>query len=149
MPQTPLTPSCFKTRLLALTLAALGLVQLARAELPPFELNKDRIKVSSFGGSLKSSKTFLVPTATIMVSASGSVWAQAKNGSANAQAHAKFYVKGLDKALLQNLARQVQDDLVTKLRAAGYTVLTYDDVRDRPDWVVRQLRTALSLRLAA
>ena len=135
MPQLPLVLRQAKTRFLALSLLAVGVVTRNRAELPPFQLNPDRVIVSAFGGSLGSSKTFYVPTATIIVSASGSVWAQSKNGSANAQAHAKFYVRGLDKALLQDLARQVQDDLVKKLRDAGYTVLTYEDLKTDPRMV--------------
>ena len=115
-----------------LALMALALAGRASAELPPFQLNPDRIKIAAFGGSMASSKTYYVQTATIIVSASGSVWSQSKNGSANAQAHAKFYVRGLDKAMLQDLARQVQDDLVAKLRAAGLTVLTYEDLKTDP-----------------
>ncbi len=53
-------------------------------------------------------------------------------GGANAQAHGKFYVRGLDKTLLQELARKVQDDFVAKLRATGVTVLTYDDLKADP-----------------
>ena len=45
----------------------------------------------------------------------------------------KYYVDGLSKPLLQDLARKIQDDLVSRLRAAGYTVLTYDDVKGEPD----------------
>jgi hypothetical protein len=104
----------------------------AVAAAAPFELNMERVSSSSFGGSLTSSKTFFIPTVTIMVSAYGSVWAQSKNGSANAQAHGKFYVKGLDKELVQGLAKQLQEDLVAKMRAAGYTVFTYDDLKDLP-----------------
>ncbi|MES1168693.1 MAG: hypothetical protein ABUL61_05945, partial [Oleiharenicola lentus] len=51
---------------------------------------------------------------------------------ANAQAHGKYYVQGLEKALLQDLARKVQDDLVAKLRATGAKVLTYDDLKADP-----------------
>ena len=131
MPKLPLIGRKLN-RWTTLALLALGLAGGANAELPPFQLNPDRIAINAFGGSLGSSKTFYVQTATIIVSASGSVWAQSQNGSANAQAHAKFWVKGLDKALLQDLARQMQDDLVKKLRAAGYTVLTYEDLKTDP-----------------
>lgn len=134
MPTLPLVLWRCRGRFFAVMLATLGVAGRAGAEIPPFQLNPDRIKIASFGGTLVSpTKTYFVPTATIIVSASGSVWAQAKGGGgSNAQAHAKFYVRGLDKELLQDLARQVQDDLVTKLRAAGYTVLTYDDLKSHP-----------------
>lgn len=98
------------------------------AAMKPFELNMDRVKVSRFGGSLSSSNTFLVPTVNLLVTSHGSVWAQ-KGG---AQAHGKFYVEGLSRELMQELAAKIQDDLVTKLRSAGKTVLTYDDVKDDP-----------------
>lgn len=105
----------------------------ASAAAPPFELNMERVKLSSFGGSLATaSKTYFIPGVNLYVSASGSVWSVAKSGSANSQAHAKFFVKGLEKTFLQDLAKQVQDDLVAKLRAGGYTVLTYDDLKDHP-----------------
>lgn len=113
------------------------------AAAPPFEINPERVKVTTFGGSLAGSKTYFIPTVTILVSASGSIWAQSKSGGANAQAHARYFVKGLEKAALQGLAKQMQDELVAKLRAAGHTVLTYDDLkanavvsghgRDKPD----------------
>jgi hypothetical protein len=44
-------------------------------------------------------------------------------------------VAGLEKAYVQGLAKQVQDDLVARLRAAGHTVLTYADVKDNPEVV--------------
>jgi len=95
----------------------------------PFELNMDRVKVSSFGGNFAQTKSYLIPTYTIQVSSLGSVWAKA----GRTKAHAKYYVLGLDKALLQGITKKLQDDLVTKLRAAGYSVLTYEDVKDIPD----------------
>jgi hypothetical protein len=94
----------------------------------PFEINMDRVKVTSFGGNLGSSRTYLIPSVNLVVSAMGSVWAK----SGGAKAHGKYYVDGLKKELLQELAAKVQDDLVTRMRAAGYTVLTYDDVKSDP-----------------
>jgi hypothetical protein len=49
------------------------------------------------------------------------------------KAKGKFVVAGLDKEYAQSLARQLHDDFVARLRSAGYTVLTYDDVKDHPE----------------
>jgi hypothetical protein len=107
---------------LVLTLAAGA----QSAAMKPWELNMERVKVSRFGGSLGSSNTILVPAVNLLVTSHGSVWSK-KGG---AQAHGKFYVEGLSKELLQELAGKMQSDLVARLRAAGKTVLTYDDVKD-------------------
>jgi hypothetical protein len=95
----------------------------------PFELNMDRVKVSKFGGDFAQTKSYLIPTYTVEVSSLGSVWAKA----GRTKAHAKYYVAGLDKALLQGLSKKLQDDLVAKMRSAGYSVLTYEDVKNEPD----------------
>jgi hypothetical protein len=95
----------------------------------PFELNMDRVKVSAFGGNFAQTKTYLIPTYTVQVSSLGSVWAKA----GRTKAHAKYYVSGLDKAVMQGLSKKLQDDLVAKMRSAGYTVLTYEDVKGEPD----------------
>jgi hypothetical protein len=111
---------------------SLALALSATAQSPamkPFEINMDRVKVSAFGGNFAQTKSYLIPTYTIQVSSLGSVWAKA----GRTKAHAKYYVLGLDKALLQSLSKKLQDDLVTKMRAAGYSVLTYDDVKTEPD----------------
>jgi hypothetical protein len=118
----------------AAALAGLAATVPAHAQPKPFDLNTDRISVQS-ASALAASKTYCVPTVYLYISALGDVWAQSRSffGGANAQAHGKFYVKGLDKAELQGLARQVQDDLVAKLRAAGQTVLTYEDLKSHPE----------------
>jgi hypothetical protein len=111
---------------------SLAIAASAAAQSPamkPFDLNMDRVKVSTFGGNFAQTKSYLIPTYTIQVSSLGSVWAQA----GRTKAHAKYYVYGLDKALLQGLSKTLQDDLVTKMRAAGYSVLTYEDVKNEPD----------------
>lgn len=96
------------------------------ADMKPFELNMERVKVIRFGGNLGSSNTILVPAVNLLVTSHGSVWSK-KGG---AQAHGKFYVDGLSRELLQELSGKMQGDLVARLRAAGKTVLTYDDVKD-------------------
>jgi hypothetical protein len=52
-----------------------------------------------------------------------------------AKAHAKYQVAGMDKAYIQDLAKKAQDDLVERLRAAGYTVKTWEDVKNDPEMV--------------
>ena len=113
--------------LVGITTATVAAAQ--SAAMKPFELNMDRVKVSNFGGNFSSSKTYLIPTVNLVVSARGSVWAK----SGGAKAHGKYYVDGLSKPMLQELSRKLQDDLVTRMRAAGYTVLTYEDVKGEPD----------------
>src|SRR6185295_10667933 len=61
----------------------------------PFEVNMDRVKVSTFGGNFAQPKSYLVPTYTVEVSSEGSVWAKA----GRTQSHAKYFVDGLDKAM--------------------------------------------------
>jgi hypothetical protein len=118
--------------LFALSLCAV----LARAETKPFELNMERVKIVDPKGL--AAPTYFVPAVKLIVSAQGSVWAQGKStnfssdSDVTAQAHGKYFVQGLEKAMLQDLARKVQDDLVAKLRATGATVLTYDDLKADP-----------------
>jgi hypothetical protein len=115
--------------LFVLSLLVLAAVP-ARAEIKPWELNMERVKIVDPKGL--AAPTYFVPGVNLVVTCAGDVWAQSKKGGGNAQAHAKFYVKGLEKALLQDLARKAQDDLVAKLRATGATVLTYEDLKDHP-----------------
>ena len=117
----------FVIALLLVSIAATASAQ--SPAMKPFEINMDRVKISNFGGNFGGSKTYLIPTVNLVVSARGSVWAK----SGGAKAHGKYYVDGLSKPLLQELARKIQDDLVSRMRAAGYTVLTYEDVKAEPD----------------
>lgn len=96
----------------------------AHADAPPFEINMDRVEIAH-KGDFADSNTYAIPTVYLHITAR--VQTEAKNEGARAKA--KIYVDGLDKAMLQGLARQIQDDLVAKVRAAGYTVLTYDDLK--------------------
>ena len=85
---------------------------------------------------LGSNRTLLVPTAYVTLVTDGRVSASRQagmfqQGNATAQAAANFKVQGLDKAYAQRLAKAALDNLVGQLRAAGYTVLTYADVKDR------------------
>lgn len=94
------------------------------------------------------SKTVVVPTAyvkflvegSVFVSKSGSALQSLGGGSANTvNAGAAYTVQGIDADYARGIARQAYDDFVAKLRGAGYTVLTYDDIKDR-DYVAGAAR---------
>ncbi len=85
---------------------------------------------------LDHNRTVVVPTAYVKVLTDGRVAATKQSGffqsgNSTAKASATYQVAGLDKAFLQQLAQAAYDDLVSRLRQAGYKVLTYADVRDR------------------
>jgi hypothetical protein len=85
---------------------------------------------------LSSGKTLLIPTAYVTFVTDGRVSATKQSGAfqqgnATARAAANFKVSGIDKAYAQRLAKAALDNLIGQLRAAGYTVLTYADVKDR------------------
>jgi hypothetical protein len=67
-----------------------------------------------------------------------------QQGNASAHASASYRVEGLDKAYAQKLASAAYDNLIIQLRQAGYTVLTYADVKDR-DVVRNAARSASPL----
>lgn len=98
--------------------------------------------MSSYG------KVVVVPTAYVKLLVEGSVFAAKQasafstlgGGSGNSvKAKAAYTVAGIDKAFAQGLAKQAYDDFVAKLRGAGYTVLTYDDIKGR-DYVASASR---------
>lgn len=98
--------------------------------------------------SLRVTKTVLVPTLYLRVGAEGSVFASKGIGGSTASAKGTFTVLGLEKAALQKLSTQLYDNFVQRLRADGWTVLTYDDVKDDPEVVKMERRagdSALSL----
>ena len=83
-----------------------------------------------------SNRTIVVPTAYVSVVTEGKVAATKQSGffqggNNTAKASASYKVVGLDKAFVQQLAQAACDDFVTQLRQAGYTVLTYDDIKER------------------
>lgn len=89
---------------------------------------------------LSTGTVLIVPTAyvtlpvsgKVAVSEQGSAWATIGGGSSNSvKASAQFKVSGLDKALAQKIAKAAYDDFVKQLRATGYTVLAYEDIKDR------------------
>lgn len=93
-------------------------------------------------------KVVVVPTAYVKLLVDGSVFI-AKQGSGlgalggastnSVKAKGSYKVAGIDKAFAQGLAKQAYDDFVTQLRGAGYTVLTYDDIKSR-DFVAAAAR---------
>lgn len=85
---------------------------------------------------LDTQKTLVVPTAYVTLLTDGRVSAAKQSGlfsggNSTMRASASYRVDGLDKAFAQQLAKAAQDDFVAQLRAAGYTVLTYAEVKDR------------------
>ncbi len=60
----------------ALALALVLSVIPARAEMKPWEINMDRVKVADPKGL--AAKTYFVPSANLVVSCYGSVWAQSR-----------------------------------------------------------------------
>ena len=97
---------------------SLALAVSAAAQSPamkPFEINMDRVRVSSFGGNFGTTMTYLIPTLHVRAPVAGSVWAQ-KGG---AKSHGKYWVNGADHDVMHGLAKTLQDDLVTKMRAAA------------------------------
>lgn len=91
-----------------------------------FEINRDRVRLGTMGTCAKST-AFLVPTVYMYVSAREKL--TAGGGLGNAGVKARVFTQGPNKRQLQALAGQLQSELVGQLRAAGYTVLTFDDVR--------------------
>jgi len=113
-------------------LAMLGGATVARAQSAPpfsgaaFEINRDRVV---FGGIKSCAKgtTYLIPTLYLHVTARNHQ--SAGGGLGNAGSKARVFVQGLDKAELQALAARIHADIVGQMRAAGFTVLTFDDVK--------------------
>lgn len=98
----------------------------------PIDLG-DKVSVDR-GKVVRDLDKILVPTVVLRVAVKGGLtvmnrgrfWETDGN---TAKAKAKFVVGGLDKEYLQNLAKSLQDDYVARLREAGFTVLTWDDVK--------------------
>jgi hypothetical protein len=134
----------FRLFLTALVLPATLAAQAAPITIPdPINLD-GKMHMQGEGELRGGPKKILVPTAIVRFATRGSLFVVAQGNfmqtdGRTARAKGKFVVAGLDKSYVQGLARQVQDDLIARLRAAGHTVLTYDDVKDNPE-VVRMGR---------
>ncbi|MCW3846466.1 hypothetical protein OF829_04390 [Sphingomonas sp. LB-2] len=92
-----------------------------------FEINRDRVRLGTIGTCAKST-TFLVPTTYLYVTARTKL--SAGGGIRGVGAKPRVFVEGPTKRELQNLAAQIQNQVIGALRAEGYTVLTFDDVRE-------------------
>jgi len=116
-----------KAWITALLIAALA-APVSAQDVTAFAVNPQRVR---FAGPKRCAptRTYIVPTVQLYVQARNTSWA--RNGGAEAKA--RVFVVGLEKARLQALARRIQDDLIAKLRAGGNTVVTWDEVRSDPD----------------
>jgi hypothetical protein len=86
--------------------------------------------------SFRDSDTLVVPTAYLRLTVDGAASAVSdknvfSSDTSNARVSMKYKIKGLDKALAQEISKAAYEDFVAKLRAAGYKVLTYDDIKDQ------------------
>jgi len=91
-----------------------------------FEINRERVKFGTIKSCAKSA-SYLVPTTYLYITARNSQ--SAGGGLGNAKSKAQVYVQGLSKSEVQGLAGKIQDEIVGRLRGAGYTVLTFADVK--------------------
>ena len=91
-----------------------------------FEINRPRVQFGTMGSCAKGT-TYLVPTTYLYIAARTKVGAGGTLGKVGMRATA--YTDGLTKSGIQQLAAQMHNEIVSQLRAAGYTVLTFDDVR--------------------
>lgn len=94
------------------------------ADVKPFEINMDRVSFDK-KGKFGASTTYIIPTVYLRLT--GRNQTSISNGGASAKA--RVFIEGVDKSFLQGLSKKVYDDLIAKMRAAGYTVLAYDDLK--------------------
>jgi hypothetical protein len=110
-------------------IAALDTATVAQAQAfsgAAFEINRDRVRLGTIGSCAKGT-TYLIPTLYLHVTARNTQ--HAGGGLGNAGSKARVFVQGPDKAELQALAAQIHADIVAQMRSAGFTVLTFDDVK--------------------
>ncbi|MEQ1919635.1 MAG: hypothetical protein ABL955_10585, partial [Elusimicrobiota bacterium] len=93
-------------------------------DIKPFEINMDRVELDK-KGKFGASTTYIIPTLYLRMAARNQT--SISNGGASGKA--RVFVEGIDKAFLQDLSKKIYDDLIAKMRAAGYTVLAYDDLK--------------------
>lgn len=117
-----------------------ALVAVSGLLLNPFTARAVEVKVQvNRGKSFGDSSVLIVPNVVLKLPVAGKVFV-AKQGSAlstlgggsanSVKASAHYTVTGLEKKFAQELAAKVYDDFVKQLRAAGFTVKTYDDIKD-------------------
>lgn len=124
-----------RTVLLAILslLASLALPAAAQPASPALQVPVNVVNPEDL---LDSQKTLVVPTVYLTLLVDGRVAATKQSGlfsggNNSAKAAASYQVEGLDKAYAQQLAQAAYDDVVAQLRGAGYTVLTWADIKDR------------------
>jgi len=115
-----------RTLLFALALTALASAAPAQT---PLTANVDVAK----GGVLNDGDAILIPTVLLQIPADGSLFIANQGGGGTAQAKAKYVVEGFTKEMLQNIALEAQQDLAARFKAAGFTVKTWDDIKDNPE----------------
>lgn len=91
---------------------------------------------------MRVTDTLLVPTLHLRVATEGSVFATKGAGSSTASAKGSFSVQGLEKPALNALATQLYHDFVQRLKADGWKVLTYEDIKDDPEVTKMERRAA-------
>lgn len=118
-----LTPLIVALALPATAIAGDKLTPNALFDKPDKQVNIDKIK------NLGKSKKVLLPTVTLQLLATGDLFASTGGNSAKM----KYATVGLDKAYVQQLAAEAQQDLAAKMTAAGYEVIGWEQIKDRPD----------------
>lgn len=86
--------------------------------------------------TFRDSNVLVVPTAYLRLTVDGSATAVSdkntfSSDTSNARVTLKYKINGVDKALAQEISKAAYEDFVAQLRAAGYKVLTYDDIKDQ------------------
>lgn len=94
---------------------------------PDKQVTLDKMK------NMGKSKKVLLPTVTLQLLATGDLFVSGSAGNNSASAKMKYATVGLDKAYVQQLANEAYQDLASKLTAAGYEVISWDQIKDRPD----------------
>ena len=94
-----------------------------------FKNPKAQFEVKSIK-KFKSSDTILVPTLYLHTLVEGAYTQSNKN----AHAKAKYAITNLSPELGAELATAIYQDLIQKLKASGWKVLTYADTKDHPGW---------------
>lgn len=100
-----------------------------------FEINRDRVQLGTIKTCAKNT-AYLVPTTYLYVTARTKL--SAGGGLGNAKSKARVFIDGPTKQELQQLSGDITNEIVSELRASGYTVLTWDDVKgdvaDKERW---------------
>ncbi|MDO8757189.1 MAG: hypothetical protein Q7J64_04200 [Elusimicrobiota bacterium] len=127
--------SAVLTVILAMSLAGCGLMKATGVMKDPPPNTVVSLDVSG-AKSFRDSDTLVVPTAYLRLTVDGKAAAVSDSNAfstdtSNARVTLKYKINGVDKALAQEISKAAYEDFVAKLRAAGYKVLTYDDIKDQ------------------